>query len=97
MTGPVEEVGSTARSLIDAMKGHPATLALTIANLALLIFIYYALHSGAQFREKMLDQVLANSSAIHTMLSQRSVACPPTNYNLQSDETKPAEPPPKEP
>ena len=71
-----EEAGQTARSVIDGLKAQPAVLALTIANLALLVFIYYALHAGATFREKLINQVFENSQAIHTMLQQRSVACP---------------------
>ena len=75
--GPVEEAGSTARAFMEAMKGQPAILALTIANFALLVFIFYALHSAAKFREAMVRQVLDNSSAIHEILKQRSISCPP--------------------
>jgi hypothetical protein len=41
-----------------------------------LIFIFYALHSGAQYREAMMQQVFANSNKIHELLQQRSVICP---------------------
>jgi hypothetical protein len=92
--GPLEEAGATARGIVDALKAQPAVLALTLANMALLIFIYYALHSGAQFREKLVDQVLDNSNSIHAMLQQRSVACPDPTFRLQSDESKPVELPP---
>lgn len=77
MAGPVEEAGATARGLIDALKAQPAVLALTIANFALLAFIFYALHSAGKFRETLLNQVFANTARIHDMMQQRSTACPP--------------------
>lgn len=92
--GPVEEAGATARSLIDGLKAQPAVLALIIANFALLFFIYYALQSSAQSRDKLVQQVVDNSNSIHTMLQQRSVSCPDPTFRLQSDESKPVTPPP---
>lgn len=38
--GPVEEVGQTTRSLVDALKRDPLTLALVLMNLALIGFLY---------------------------------------------------------
>jgi hypothetical protein len=74
--GVSEETGSTLRAIISGLAGNPAVLALTVANMALLIFMFYALHGSAEYRTKLTDQVLANSRAIHEMLSQRSVVCP---------------------
>jgi hypothetical protein len=74
--GVSEEAGSTARALVDALKGNPAVLALTIANMALLVFIFYALRGSAEYRTKLTDQVLQNGNAIHEILKQRAVACP---------------------
>ena len=54
--GPVEEAGATVRGLIDALKAQPAVLALSIAQFAMLIFMFYALNKGAEFRDKMLAQ-----------------------------------------
>ena len=54
--GPVEEAGETARGLIDALKAQPATLALIVSNVAMLLFIFYALHKAADFRDRMLSQ-----------------------------------------
>jgi hypothetical protein len=51
-------------------------LALTIANFALLAFIFYALHAAGKFRETLLNQVFANTARIHEMVQQRSVPCP---------------------
>jgi hypothetical protein len=76
--GPAEEAGKVASGFIEALKGQPAVLALSVANLALLAFIYYALHSGATFRQQLVEQVFENSKQIHQMLQQRSVPCPPS-------------------
>ena len=54
--GPVEEAGATARGLIDALKAQPAVLALSLAQLARLVFLFYAVGGAAQFRDKMLTQ-----------------------------------------
>jgi hypothetical protein len=89
--GPIEEAGATARGIVDALKAQPAVLALIVANFALLFFIYYALQSSAQSRDKLVGQVLSNSNAIHTMLQQRSVSCPDPTFRLQDDESKPVE------
>jgi hypothetical protein len=74
--GPAEEAGKVAGGFIEALKGQPAVLALSVANLALLVFIYYALHGSAQFRDQLTQRVFDNSNKIHELLQQRSVACP---------------------
>jgi hypothetical protein len=74
--GVTEEAGSTARSLIDGLKGNPGILALSFINLALLVFMFYALHGSAKYRETLTNQVLHNSNAIHEILTQRAVTCP---------------------
>jgi hypothetical protein len=56
--GPVEEVGKVAHGIVDALKAQPAVLALTVANMALLVFIFYALHGAAKYREVLTQQVL---------------------------------------
>ena len=75
--GAVEEAGQTARGVVDALKGQPAVLALTLANFALLAFIFYALHSAAKYRETLINQVLTNSTRIHELMQNRAVPCPP--------------------
>lgn len=52
--GLSEEAGQTARSFIDALKQQPATLALIVANIAMLVFLFYALAKAAEFRESLL-------------------------------------------
>jgi hypothetical protein len=54
-------------------------LALMAANFALLIFMFYALHGAATYREQLVKQVFDNSKQIHELLQRRSVDCPPTH------------------
>jgi hypothetical protein len=74
--GPVEEAGSTARSLIDALKAQPVVLALMVMIFGLLLFQFYALHGAGKFRETLINQVFQNTATIHEILKQRSVTCP---------------------
>jgi hypothetical protein len=67
--GPTEEAGQTARTFIEALKGQPAVLALSIANFALLAFIFYALQQAATFRQKLLDQVFQNGKEINQLIA----------------------------
>ena len=55
MTGPVEEAGKVASGFIDALKAQPAVLALTVANIGMMVFIFYALHAGAVFRQQLIE------------------------------------------
>jgi hypothetical protein len=51
-----EEAGQTARSFIDALRQQPSTLALIVANIAMLVFMFYALTQAGEFRDSMLAQ-----------------------------------------
>ena len=77
MAGPIEEGAKVAGGIIEALKAQPAVLALSLANLALLIFIFYALHQAGKFREVLMNQVFQNTQRIHDVITQRSVQCPP--------------------
>ena len=68
--GPVEEAGQTARGLIDALKAQPAVLALSLAQVAMLVFMFYALHSGALFRETMLKQSFEYQREVSQLLAK---------------------------
>jgi hypothetical protein len=70
MAGPVEEGAKVASGIVDALKAQPAVLALTLANFALLVFIFYALHQAASYRQKMLDQVFENGRELQQLLSR---------------------------
>jgi len=68
--GISEETGQTVRSFIDAMKQQPATLALIIANTAMLIFIFYALSKGAEFRDTMIKSQFEYQKHVTELLAK---------------------------
>lgn len=68
--GPVEEAGQTARSFVDALKGQPATLALIVANAAMLVFMFYALSKAAQFRDSLLNQQFVYQREVSQLLAK---------------------------
>jgi lactate dehydrogenase-like 2-hydroxyacid dehydrogenase len=74
--GVPEEAGKTARSIIDVFKEQPHVFGLLLINIALLVFMFYALHQAATFREKMVDQVFENTKNIGEVLQQRGIPCP---------------------
>ena len=76
--GPAEEAGKAVGGFIEALRGQPAVLALTAANFALLIFIFYALNSAAKYREGLMEQVFENSKRIHDLMQNHAVPCPDT-------------------
>jgi len=84
MTGPVEEVGSTTRSLIAALSGNPTQLGMLVLIFGLLLFFFYAQREAGKFRETMMHQVLENSRTIHSILMDRSVTCPERRSGLDT-------------
>jgi len=52
--GITEEVGKTTRSFIETMKHQPAMLVLSLSNVGLVCFLYFALNAAAQFRTELL-------------------------------------------
>lgn len=68
--GPIEEAGQTARGLIDALKAQPAVLALSLAQIAMLLFIFYALHEAAKFRDAMLKSQYEYQRHVTELLSK---------------------------
>ena len=81
MAGPIEEAGSTARSLISALGTNPAQLGMLVLIFGLLVFFFYAQREAGKFRETMMQQVLENSKTIHGILLERSVTCPRTEID----------------
>jgi hypothetical protein len=68
--GPIEEVGQTTRSFFETMKGQPATLALMMSNVCLLVFIFYALVKGAEFRDNMVKGQFEYQREISALLAK---------------------------
>lgn len=70
MTGPVEEAGKVAGGIVDALKAQPAVLALSLAVLGLIGFLYYALAGAADYRDKMLHQQADFAKHVTDLLSR---------------------------
>ena len=70
-----EEIGSTTRSFFEIMKQQPALMGMIVANLGLLVFIFYALHAAGEFRDRLIGQVFQNTQQISD-LKQHAIACP---------------------
>lgn len=68
--GPVEEAGQTARSVITSLGENPATLALIVANIAMLAFLFYAMNAAAGFRNEMLRQQFEYQHKVSDLLSK---------------------------
>ena len=83
MAGPVEEGAKVASGIVDALKAQPAVLALTLANFALLGFIFYALHEAAAFRQRLLDQVFENGKEIQQVLAKCVVPSRTQTYTTE--------------
>ena len=83
MAGPIEEAGSTTRSLITALSGNPTQLGMLVLIFGLLLFFFYAQREAGKFRETMMNQVLENSKTIHNILLNRAVTCPDTRGELE--------------
>ena len=69
--GAVEEGAKVASGIVDALKAQPAVLALTVANIGMMVFIFYALHSAANFR----DQSLKNQYELMRETAQLLAKC----------------------
>ena len=84
--GVVEETGSTVRTFITAMKDHPAVLVLALCNLALIVFMYFALSAAAEFRTELIKQSFEYQKQAAELLA-RCVLPPRSEFKLQSDES----------
>jgi hypothetical protein len=54
--GIIEEGGQTVRTFITSLKDHPAILVLALCNLALIVFLYFALSKAAEFRTELVRE-----------------------------------------
>lgn len=94
--GVIDEIGSTTRTFITTMKDHPAVLVLALCNLALIVFMYFALSAAAGFRTDLIKQSFDYQTKVSELLA-RCVLGPRGDYKLQSDETAAAQLPPIRP
>ena len=85
--GAAEEIGSTVRSVFDALKATPVVLAILLFNLVLLGGLIIGTHYAAERWERLVETVLK------TCAPERARE---GHYRVQSDESRPVElvPPP---
>lgn len=88
--GAFEEIGNTTRTFITAMKDHPAVLVLALCNMALIVFMYFALSAAAGFRTDLIKQSFDYQKQVAELLA-RCVMGPRSEMKLQSDELSPVE------
>jgi len=96
--GVIEEVGSTTRTFITSMKDHPAVLVLALCNLALIIFMYFALNAAAEFRTELIKQSFEYQKNAAELLARCVLQPGPrSDYKLQSEESTIVPSPPPRP
>jgi hypothetical protein len=66
--GIVEEGGTTARSLIEAVKHQPALLALIVFNVVFIVLIYLGLTEQRNRQHEILKQLISNAEKAQEML-----------------------------
>ena len=54
--GPTEEIGNTARLLLDVLRGSPGVLALVVFNLIFVGFVWHSTNEERLLRTKIVEQ-----------------------------------------
>ena len=95
MAGPIEEAGSTARSLFESMRESPVTLSLVIFNIVFLGVFYFSQTEEREFRTKLVDYMVQTNSATAEMLYKTCGARAMPWPLPEQPEPKPLPPPPR--
>jgi len=74
--GVSEEAGQTARSFIDVFRGNAAMLALIAANVAMMVFTFYALLRAGEMRDNNFKEQMAYQRHVDELLSRCVVPAP---------------------
>jgi uncharacterized sodium:solute symporter family permease YidK len=64
-----EEVGQTARSVVEVMKESPLSLALVVMNMALVIFLFYSNNQVLVQRQSALNQIVEWQKGTDTLMA----------------------------
>lgn len=80
MTGPVEEAGATARSIIDVLRSEPLSLALVVMNVLLLALFFYVIQTATSVRHAELERVFAAQEKTNQLLYN---CVPRSNYTVE--------------
>jgi hypothetical protein len=91
--GVTEEVGKTTRSFFEAMKDQPALLVMAIANLALIIFMYFALSAAAGFRTELIKQSFEFQKQAADLLARCVLAPGPRSESVPYPVPRPTDAP----
>jgi hypothetical protein len=67
---PSEEAGQTARSLIDALKANPMTLALVVFNVIFIGAVYFGTRDQRASQGEIIKMLLENQQKTSEMLQQ---------------------------
>jgi hypothetical protein len=70
MTGPVEEAGTVAGSLISNLKEAPVTLALILFNLCFVAAVYFGGVDNRNHQEKQTAQLFEQLDKSQALLAQ---------------------------
>jgi hypothetical protein len=62
--GLSEEAGKTARSVVDALKSEPLSLALVVMNVLLLALFFYVIKTSTDVRHRDADRMLEMSKLL---------------------------------
>jgi hypothetical protein len=87
-SSPTEEVGKAVSGIVEGLKAQPAVLSLTVILIGMLIWMFYALNSAANFRNIMLTQQADYQKYVTEILSRCVVPRSGADYRVQSDRTE---------
>jgi len=68
MTGPSEEAGQTARSVVSALSSQPMTLALVVFNVCFLVVVYLGVRDQRNRQEDFQKQLFEQQTKTMEML-----------------------------
>lgn len=90
--GITEEVGSTTRSFIDAMKDQPFMLVCGLINFVMLGLLFYIAHSVAGQRAREIGLIYDNQKSIQDLIVKACInPLSSQGMRLQSDESQPVD------
>jgi hypothetical protein len=78
MAGISEEVGNTARSVVEAMRAQPLMLAVIVLNAVIITLVYLAITSNRQAQHEIMKALVEQSTKAQELLSRCVV---PKNAN----------------
>jgi hypothetical protein len=87
--GAIEEGSKTINSVVDALKSTPMTLALVLANFALLAFLFWNNHEILDQRRRITEVIAKQNQDVNKQLAE----CVPADIVRELLGKAPAKPP----